>query len=217
MKNTVIFDLDGLLIDSEIVSYEIYRDLTKEYGLHFTIEEYIHDYSGRTGVVNMQTLIKKYSLPISVDSGLSFFDMKENEYIKAGIALKKGAVELLAYLKRNRYKILLASSSSKERAIDILNQNGIASFFDDMVFGPDIKRGKPYPDIFVKACERAGEPPENCLVLEDSEAGIQAAYSAGVDVICIPDMKVPDVKFRRMAAAKLESLADVVLWLEKAE
>ena len=76
-------------------------------------------------------------------------------------------------------------------------------------------KGKPYPDIFKKACEYAKEPPENCLVLEDSEAGIQAAYAAGIDVICIPDMKEPGEEFRRMETAELPSLADVISWLEK--
>ena len=85
-----------------------------------------------------------------------------------------------------------------------------------MVFGTEVKRGKPHPDIFLKACEYAKEPPENCLVLEDSEAGVQAAYAAGIDVICIPDMKTPGEKFRKMAAAELSSLNDVIGWLEQA-
>lgn len=109
----------------------------------------------------------------------------------------------------------MASSSTKERAVGVLGQNGIGAFFDHMVFGEDVERGKPYPDIFKKACEYAKEPPENCLVLEDSEAGIQAAYAAGIDVICIPDMKEPGEEFRRMETAELPSLADVISWLEK--
>ena len=214
MKNAVIFDLDGLLIDSEIISYQLYRDLTGKYGKHMTLEDYIHHYCGKTSEINMRTVIDEYHLPISAEEGLLFTDLKEKEYFKQGVNLKEGAVELLSYLKRNQYKILLASSSTQERAIGVLHQNGIAAFFDHMVFGSEVKRGKPYPDIFIKACEYAEEPPENCLVLEDSEAGIQAACSAGIEVICIPDMRVPGDKFRKMETAELPSLKEVIDWLE---
>lgn len=215
MKNTVIFDLDGLLIDSETISYRIYRDLAGEYHKDISMEEYVHNYSGKTGIRNMQTLIGVHGLPVSLEEGLAFAQKREKEYFRKGVALKQGARELLSYLKRRQYKIILASSSTKERAVGVLSRNGIGAFFDGMVFGEDVERGKPYPDIFEKACEYAGEPPQSCLVLEDSEAGIQAAYAAGIDVICIPDMKEPGEEFRRMETAELPSLADVIPWLEK--
>lgn len=207
--------MDGLLIDTETISYQVYRDLTGKFGREISMEEYIHDYSGRTGLDNMKRMTRAFQLPVTVEEGIAFADGKEREYLRQGVSLKKGARELLAYLKRHSYQILLASSSSRERAIDILSRNGIGAFFDDMVFGADIPRGKPYPDIFLKACAYAGEPAENCLVLEDSEAGIQAAFSAGIDVICIPDLKMPGKEYRKMAAAQLSSLHEVVQWLER--
>ena len=206
MKNTVIFDLDGLLIDSEIISFRLYEELTGKYGRSMTLEEYATDYSGKTGITNMKLLLEKYQLPIT----FSFFvDEREKEYLKEGVALKPGARELLAYLKENHYKILLATSSTEDRAEGILQQNGIRGYFDHLVYGVNVKRGKPFPDIFLKACEDANEPRKNCLVLEDSEAGIQAAHSAGIDVICIPDMREPGEEFK-----KLISLKDVILWLQ---
>ena len=200
MKNTVIFDLDGLLIDSEIISFRLYEELTGKYGRSMTLEEYATDYSGKTGITNMKLLLEKYQLPIT----FSFFvDEREKEYLKEGVALKPGARELLAYLKENHYKILLATSSTEDRAEGILQQNGIRGYFDHLVYGVNVKRGKPFPDIFLKACEDANEPRKNCLVLEDSEAGIQAAHSAGIDVICIPDMREPGEEFK-----------DVIIWLQ---
>ena len=213
MKKAVIFDLDGLLIDSEIISYNIYADLLRRYRLPFNLDTYARLYSGKNDLTNMQTLIYTYHLPLTVEEGLAFVDAREKEYFAKGVALKSGAKELLHFLKNHHVKILLASSSTRERALGILNQHGIAGFFDAMVFGPEIERGKPFPDIFIKAQGRSGETAADCLVLEDSEAGIRAACGAGIDVICIPDMKKPDEPFLSAAAAVLPSLLDVPMWL----
>lgn len=214
MKKAVIFDLDGLLIDSEIISYQLYCDILGKYRYTLTIEEYARTLSGKTAVENMKNVIASYQLPFTLEEGLSLEEGMEKEYIKKGIALKPGAETLLQYLKDQQIKILLASSSFKERAVGILKENKVEHYFDYMVFGPEVNRGKPFPDIFLKACEKAGERTEDCLVLEDSEAGIAAAYSAGIDVICIPDMKLPGDEFKRMAVCTLPSLEDVIGYLK---
>lgn len=212
-KTTIIFDLDGLLIDSEIISYQIDNDLLKKYGHAFTVEEYATNYSGKTGLKNMQNMIQTYQLPITVEEGLDFFAKEEKEYFQKGVQLKKGARELLSYLKDNQYNIVMASSSKRERALGVLKQNGIADYFSEMVFGTEIEHGKPAPDIFLIACEKAGATPDQCLVLEDSEAGIQAAHAAKMDVICIPDMKKPAEEIAKMATEIFTSLEGVISWL----
>ena len=214
MKKAVIFDLDGLLIDSEIISYKMYADLLQKHNLRFTLDTYARHYSGKNGVTNMQNLIFTYHLPISLEQGLAYVDALEKGYFAEGVPLKPGARELLHFLKRRDIKILLASSSTRERALSVLAQHGIENCFDAMVFGPEIAHGKPAPDIFIRAREKSGEASADCLVLEDSEAGIRAAYAAGIDVICVPDMKRPDGAFLSAAAAVLPSLFDVPLWLE---
>lgn len=214
MKKAVIFDLDGLLIDSEIISYKMYADLLQKHNLRFTLDTYVRHYSGKNGVTNMQNLIFTYHLPISLEQGLAYVDALEKGYFAEGVPLKPGARELLHFLKRRDIKILLASSSTRERALSVLAQHGIENCFDAMVFGPEIAHGKPAPDIFIKAREKSGEASADCLVLEDSEAGIRAAYAAGIDVICVPDMKRPDGAFLSVAAAVLPALLDVPLWLE---
>lgn len=214
MKKAIIFDLDGLLIDSEIISYNLYADLLRKYQFRFSLERYARQYSGKNEVTNMQNLIFTYHLPITLEQGLAYVDALEKGYFAKGVPLKAGARELLNFLKHCKIKILLASSSTRERALFALAQNGIEDYFDAMVFGPEIERGKPAPDIFIKAREKSGEASADCLVLEDSEAGLRAAYAAGIDVICVPDMKRPDGAFLSVAAAVLPSLLDVPMWLE---
>lgn len=215
MKRTVIFDLDGLLIDSEVISYQLYQDLIKQYGYSFTVEDYTQNYSGKTATGNMEAIIKRFQLPISVQEGLDFTLSKEKEYFIKGVKLKAGAKELLNYLKQSEYKVVLASSSTKERALCALTQHHIESYFDEMVFGTEVENGKPSPDIFLKACEKAEARPENCLVLEDSEAGIQASSSAQIPVICVPDMKKPEDKFQKMTETMLPSLLEIMFYLQK--
>ena len=115
----------------------------------------------------------------------------EARILAKGVNLKKGAKNLLAFLQREGIPIALATSSIESRARMILDSNGILALFDHLVFAKDVKRSKHYPDIFLKACSDLNVLPENCLVLEDSEAGIEAAYRAGIPVICIPDLKMP--------------------------
>jgi len=214
MVNTVIFDLDGLLIDSEKVSYHLYRDLLQVYGHDFSVEEYAGNYSGKTGVGNMNTLIESFHLPIDAEEGRRWIKEREKEYLKDGVDLKDGVRELLGFLKENHYKMVLATSSSRDRAVGILQSHYIADYFDDMVFGAEIERGKPYPDVFLKACGKVGRKPQECLVLEDSEAGIQAAYAAHIPVICIPDLKRPRQEYEDMTVRVFDSLIQVVDYLK---
>lgn len=138
----------------------------------------------------------------------------EHRYNIQDVELKPGARELLLYLKQNHYKIAIASSSTEKRAINILKQHNIIDSFDEFVFGNDVEKGKPNPEIILKACDKISEKPEECLVLEDSGAGIQAAFSANIPVICIPDMKVPNQHYLNMTKAILNSLDEVISYLE---
>ena len=213
MIKAVIFDLDGLLIDSEIVSYKIYKEILNQFGHSFSIEEYAQNFSGKTEVKNVTNLIDTYNLPWTVEVGLDNVLKVEDKFINEGIDLKTGVKKLLTYLKDNNLKIAIASSSTRDRALTILRQHNIVEYFDEFVFGNEVEKGKPNPDIFLKACDKISVNPEECLVLEDSELGIQAAYSANIPVICIPDMKVPNQYYLNMTKAVLSSLEEVIYYL----
>lgn len=214
MVKAVIFDLDGLLIDSEIISYKIYKEILQQFGYDFSIEEYAQNFSGKTEVNNITNLIDKYNLPWSIELGLKNVLEIENKLIKKGVALKEGAKELLQHLKDNNFKTAIASSSTENRALTILKQHNLIEYFNEFVFGHEVEHGKPNPDIFLKTCHKLSQKPQECLVLEDSEAGIQSAYSANIPVICIPDMKVPNENYLTMTKEVLPSLKEVIYYFK---
>ena len=211
----VIFDFDGLLVDTEIVSYRIYKELLKPYGCSFEMKEYSDHYSGKTEINNVTQLIENYDLDWSIEEGLDRVLEKEKEILSEGVELKKGARELLSYLKQNKYLTAIATSSTKDRAMDILEDNGIADLFDEFVFAEDIQRSKPDPEVFLKAAEKLKAKPEECLVLEDSQTGIEAAVRAHMSVICIPDMKKPDDEHLKQTIAVKEDLLSVIDFLQQ--
>ena len=115
---------------------------------------------------------------------------------------------------RDSYQTIVATSSHKDRAERILNQHNVLQYIDDIVCGDEVKRGKPFPDIFLKACEKLQVSHQEALVLEDSEAGIQAAYDAHIPVICIPDMKHPSDEYVKKVEHVYDSLNDIILYLK---
>ena len=212
--DAVIFDLDGLLADTEIISLKVYQELLKDFGIPFTEETYSREYSGHREEENVQRFLDTYDLPWNFDQTLEKVYELEARILAKGVNLKKGAKNLLAFLKREGIPIALATSSVESRARMILDSNGILSLFDHLVFAKDVKRSKPYPDIFLKACSDLNVLPENCLVLEDSEAGIAAAYRAGMSVICIPDLKMPAQSFLNKTEQVFQDLDAVRDYLE---
>lgn len=216
MIKAIIFDMDGLLINSEMVSYKCYRDLIESYGFEFTLEEYIKDYPGKQLITSLNYIKDHYHLDYDVEETITAFHENETKYIKEdGVDLKPGAKELLKYLKEHHYKTIIATSSRQERAQSLLEKHQVMQYMDDIVYGFEVEHGKPAPDIFLKACEKLGVLPKEALVLEDSEAGIDSAYQAHIPVICIPDLKKPDDLHHKRCTTLLNSLDEVIGYIEK--
>lgn len=215
MIKAVIFDLDGLLVDTEPICYQILKDILWEFGRPFTLEEYAQGFSGKTEQANVARLIETYGIPWTEEEGLERITAMERALHGQGVALKPGARELLAYLRQGGYGVAVASSSVRERAVNLLDRQGVTDYFQQSVFAGEVERGKPAPDVFLRACEKLGEAPEDCLVLEDSGAGIQAAHAAGAPVVCVPDLKTPPPEVLALTAAVCPSLWEVIPFLEE--
>ena len=211
----VIFDLDGLLIDSEKMYYQAFASLARKYGENFPLEEYASGFSGHSLKENIQALINRYTLPVTTEEAHTAVTEYLRDSDLGTIMLKPGAEELILFLKEKRIKVCLATSGNEKRARDILRMRGLESVFDSMVFREDIRKGKPEPEIFLKACEKADVPAQDCLVLEDSEAGILAAVNAGMKVICIPDLRYPGEEYAQKTWMILRDLDEVRKLLEE--
>ena len=123
--------------------------------------------------------------------------------------------ELLKYLKESNYKVTVASSSNMDHIINNMEKTGLKKYIDEFASGAEVENGKPAPDIFLLAAERLGVKPENCLVLEDSKAGVIAGSSAGAKVIMVPDMFSPDEECKGRTYRIVGNLGEVISVLEE--
>ena len=209
MTKAIIFDLDGLLADTEKLSYQIRANLMKEYDIDFSLADYVENISGRPMHDSTDRLIEMTQIPLSKEEVMRRLIDDGYSKMEEGVEMKFGAKEIIEYFKDKGYKLALATSSNFERAKRILTQGEIFEYFDAYVTFDDVTKGKPDPEVFLKAAEKLGEDLEECLVLEDSEFGIEAASRAGIPVICIPDMKEPSKKYLDKAHMVLENLLEL--------
>lgn len=216
MIKAIILDMDGLMIDSEIISYTAYGCYLKKYGVQsLSKEEYCYCFAGKSLVNGLLFARNHFQLSFDIDEACQFFIDKEHEIVeKDGVALKPGLRELLEYIKENNLKVSMGTSSGLERVHQLIDRHDIIKYFDAITCGSEVQNGKPAPDIFLKACEKLGVNPSEALVLEDSETGILAAHNGNIPVICIPDMKKPSQEYAEMTVHVYDSLLDVVEYLK---
>lgn len=213
MKKAVIFDMDGLMIDSERVTYNEYVKKLEQLGHFDFTEELYKNCLGKNKQGICQVFIDHYGDDFPMDEVWDDVHVWIDESLRAYVPKKKGLEELLKYLKDNQYKTIVATSSGRARVDEILKNANLTEYFDDSICGDEVTHGKPHPEIFLTACQKLGVPPQEALVLEDSEAGIVAAYDGHIDVICVPDMKYPEPQFVEKVTKIVDSLEDVIGYL----
>ena len=213
MIKAIIFDMDGLMIDSERVTFECYQERLKDMNLTMD-EEFYKTLLGKPIKGIYQRFYDVYGNDFPIENVIQdVHQLMAERFETEGVPVKKGLVELLHYLKDNNYKTIVATSSNRDRVDKILAQAKITEFFDDSICGDEVTKGKPNPEVFLISCQKLGVNVDEAIVLEDSEAGIQAAYSGNIDVICIPDMKYPEQEFEKMTTKILDSLDQVIDFL----
>lgn len=216
-KKGLIFDMDGLMIDSEQVTYEGYVELCAKEGKHLTKEMYLNCL-GKPVAGIWRVFYDAFGNDFPIPN-----IMKQNhirmahQFATIGVPVKPGLIELLTYAKQCGYKMCIATSSTRDRVDTILDQAKITSYFEASICGNEVEKGKPDPEIFIKAAQKLELAPEECIVLEDSEMGILAASKAGIDVFCVPDMKFPEPEYAALTTEIFQSLAEIPSYLQKSE
>ncbi len=210
----VIFDMDGLMLDTERMSHSAWMRALSERNLEIEPSAYL-DLIGRTSKDTQRIVSELFgpSVPYpALRSRIQHYydlDIEEN-----GIPTKPGLFELFDFLEHQGIPRAIATSATSEFAERKLRVAGIDGCFSTIVTSDMVSRGKPAPDLFFEAARRIEIPADRCVVLEDSEPGILAANAAGMVPVMVPDMKHPSAEIRAICYRVLPSLHDAIPMLE---
>lgn len=211
----IIFDMDGLMFDTEKISFISWRDAAARYGYQIN-DEIFRKTIGTNLIRTKDIYLNHFGSSFPIEEIISERVRISEDIIRLkGVPVKKGLYDLLDYLSQSNIKKAVATSTSRNRALNLLKLASIYSNFDYVLCGDEIEKSKPDPEIFLKVSDKLGCSPKKCLVLEDSEAGIEAAYKAGMFPIMIPDMKEPNDLTQTLIFKKMDSLLDVKYFLEE--
>ena len=205
----VLFDLDGTLTDTERLYQVAWPKALEHFGYEMSSDK----------PLTLRSLGRPFAVQQFKDWYGQDFDywavrnyrkqMVEEMLAETGIPLKPGAKEILSWLREHDIFVSLVTANDKERAERYLKKIGLFEYFNAVVCADMVKVGKPAPDIYAFACESLGIAPEDTYAVEDSPNGCMSAYSAGCNVIMIPDLTEPDEELKSKLFARLDCLMDI--------
>jgi HAD superfamily hydrolase (TIGR01509 family) len=205
-----VFDMDGLLLDSERPIRDAWIEATRELGITLDGATYLQ-------VVGRNEADSRTMLQALLGAGVAYDSVRQRAAAliaealgETGYAVKAGVVALLQALRGRGVPCVVASSTHRAEVEQRLAQAGLAHFFDGFNGGDEVRRGKPHPDLFLLAAQRAQQQPAHCLVFEDSEHGARGALAAGMSVVIVPDLKTPADDACAASLAVLASLEDAI-------
>lgn len=214
MLKLVIFDMDGLMFATEQVNYRAFTEIVKEEGYEPTFEQF----TGFLGM-NARDIQKKYYIYYGENVDAEGIYKKVGQRAKQiireeGVPEKAGLRELLKVVKEKEILTAVASGSDTEVIKEYLERTGLTPYFDIVLSSKEVKRGKPYPDIFLEICSRLNVKAEETLVLEDSANGVQAALAGNLPVINIPDLLPISEEQQEKCVAVVEDLNKVIGYIK---
>jgi beta-phosphoglucomutase len=197
MLKAVLFDMDGVMVDTELLQSQAFESVMAEYGVinpekneHGTIHV-----SGATTPETWEILKKRYGFEADTDELTAKKRAAVMTVIEGGVDALPGLYVLLEDLKSHGIKIAVGSSAQRERIGTVLDKLGISEYFSAIISAADVKRGKPHPEVYLKAAEAVGVNPSDCVVVEDAYTGAQAAKAAGAKLVAVPHQYTRNMDF----------------------
>lgn len=211
----VIFDMDGLMFDTEIVGHLAWERIAEKYNFSYSIDLTKRFIGKNFNAINA-ILKSEYGEDVPyVKWHTEVWDMRKQILMENGTLGKKpGLVKLLSFLEDRKIKMAVASSSKHADIEHHLQHEGISHYFDFIIGGDQVKESKPNPEIFLAPCKALNILPENAVVLEDSYNGFLAARTAGIPILFVPDILEPTEEVLKEAEGVFPSLHEVRGYLE---
>lgn len=210
--DALIFDMDGLLVDTEHLAYGAMENFLAKHTLERRQD--IHDQMLGRRLPEAIAIVKEgYGLPDPLEDLIADYTILRRDALIGNVRAMPGAREVVQYGIDSGLKVGLASSGVRDQVLLSLTEAGLAGMFEVLVTGDDVTRGKPAPDLFLKAAEGLGVDPERCVVFEDAPAGVAAAVNAGMHAVAVPNAHSKAMTFAVKPDVVLDSLHDAIDWL----
>lgn len=211
MLCAAIFDMDGLMVDTERLHHESFSAVLEQYGVRpVPNKQGIIHISGVSAETNWNYFKRQYGFEADNEELSKRKSEIHVAWLRKDVVAMPGLLPLLRTLHAHKIKISVASSSIREHIAIVIDKLRVAHYFDAIVSGEDVACGKPAPDIFLRAADQLGITPDECVVFEDASNGARAAAAAGMHVIAVPNVFTANEDFS-VADKVIGSLEEVTM------
>lgn len=204
----VLFDMDGLMFDTERLSVDCWCRAGQHHGYVITPQD-VALLRGRNREGGRLAFLERFGPDMPYDLLVEDAHAQLDEILKQNVPVRPGLYELLEVLEKRGAKLAVASSTQSPRVIRNLENAGVRRYFSAVIGGEQVTHSKPDPEVFLKAAAALGTAPADCMVLEDSANGVRAGHAAGCYTVMVPDLDAPDASLFATADVIVESLSDV--------